>query len=94
MHKNKPPAIIRKYLGIKKKASRELRDTNKILSQKKMERLMTKISRAEKGIQAYYQGKTEEEEMRAWSRMEVSNKYFFKYAKSKMCYKSPIGRAD
>ena len=52
---------------------------------------MIKISRAERGIQAYYQEKTEEEERRAWGRMEISNKYFFKYAKSKMRYKSPIG---
>ena len=52
---------------------------------------MNKIQRAEKGIRSYYQQKTEDDELRAWARMEQSNKYFFKYAKARMRYKSPIG---
>ena len=35
--------------------------------------------------------KKDEEEKEAWAKMKESNKYFFKYARSKLKFKAPIG---
>ena len=50
-----------------------------------------KISRVEKGIRAFYQEKVGQVEMTAWSMMKESNKYFFKYIKRTLHFKSPMG---
>ena len=63
--KQRPPAIVRRYLGVKKKASRELRSRVRPPTPKRTYRLMLKIQRAERAIRSFYRQKIEDTEQRA-----------------------------
>ena len=82
--------MVRKFLGIKKKASRKLR-RKEGLTTKQIKKLLEKIYRAETAIKNYYKEKQETQEQEAWQKMRENSKFFFSYAKRVSQYKSPVG---
>ena len=67
--KGKIPSMVKRFLGTKMKASRELRRKEN-LSQKQIEKFITKIYRAETAVTNYYQDKQENAEQAAWEKMK------------------------